>query len=99
MRCVLLVKLHIDQARAGRFMELLLENVQQSRLEEGCERFDVLVGESPDASVILYEVYKDDAAFQAHKQAAHYQAFVAARGDMITRSEFTLLRMAEENAP
>lgn len=40
--------------------------------EPGCERFDVLQPkgkEGPDLSrVILYEVYADDAAFQAHTQ-------------------------------
>ncbi len=40
--------------------------------EPGCERFDVLQPkgkEGPDLSrVMLYEVYADDAAFQAHTQ-------------------------------
>jgi (4S)-4-hydroxy-5-phosphonooxypentane-2,3-dione isomerase len=40
--------------------------------EPGCERFDVLhprTKEGPDLSrVMLYEVYADDAAFQAHTQ-------------------------------
>lgn len=40
--------------------------------EPGCERFDVLQPKNkqgPDLSrVMLYEVYADDAAFQAHTQ-------------------------------
>ncbi|MBX9751500.1 MAG: antibiotic biosynthesis monooxygenase [Roseococcus sp.] len=40
--------------------------------EPGCERFDVLQpkgkGGPDDSRVMLYEVYADDAAFQAHTQ-------------------------------
>jgi len=58
--------------------------------EPGCERFDVLQPkgkEGPDLSrVMLYEVYADDAAFQAHTQnprlartRAAYEALIEGR--------------------
>ena len=45
--------------------------------EPGCRQFDVNTGaESPDG-VLLYEVYDDAAAFEAHKLTPHYKEFAA----------------------
>jgi len=45
------------------------------RDEAGCRRFDVLAPAGDDARVVLYEIYDDRAAFDAHLASAHYAAF------------------------
>jgi len=65
-------------------LSLLKENARGARADEpGCRTFDVLV--SPEDPDILhaYEVYDDEAAFQAHRDSPHFQAWSAASGDMI----------------
>ena len=43
--------------------------------EPGCQQFDAVhVEEGPD-QIVLYEVYDDRAAFDAHLQAPHYAPF------------------------
>jgi quinol monooxygenase YgiN len=42
------------------------------RDEPGCLRFDVLQDNADPNRFYFYEVYQDDAAFQAHTQAPHY---------------------------
>ncbi|MFQ5973223.1 MAG: putative quinol monooxygenase [Alphaproteobacteria bacterium] len=62
------------------FHDLVVENARTSlRDEPGCRRFDVLVpdGDARDR-VALYEIYDDEAAFQAHLEAPHFQRFDAA---------------------
>ena len=54
-----------------------LENVKlharSSLLEPGCVRYEVLQDEDDPATICLYEVFEDEAAFQAHRAADHYK--------------------------
>jgi (4S)-4-hydroxy-5-phosphonooxypentane-2,3-dione isomerase len=43
--------------------------------ESGTLRFDVLVPREDDAKLFVYEVYRDDAAFEAHRNAASIALF------------------------
>ena len=45
----------------------------------GCLRFDVLQDQADDNHFYFYEVYRDEAAFQAHGQAPHFARWRAAR--------------------
>lgn len=56
--------------------------------EPGCERFDVLQPRGSDGQpdltrVVLYEVYADDAAFQAHTQNPRLARTRAAYAELI----------------
>lgn len=42
------------------------------RDEPGCFRFDVLQDDSDPNRIHLYEVYRDQAALEAHRKAPHY---------------------------
>lgn len=59
------------------FRAAMLENAAASRTKEpGCRLFDVC--ESADgAEIFLYEIYDDEAAFQAHLASDHYKRFNA----------------------
>jgi (4S)-4-hydroxy-5-phosphonooxypentane-2,3-dione isomerase len=70
---VLLVTIQIKPEFRDNFIESMLGDAIGSVEDEpGCLRFDVIQDEADANKIYLYEVYKDDAAFQAHTQAPHY---------------------------
>jgi autoinducer 2-degrading protein len=67
-----------------RFLPLILENARRSVADEpGCRRFDVCEDPADPASIFLYEIYDDEAAFEAHKRTEHFRRFEAASADMV----------------
>jgi autoinducer 2-degrading protein len=52
------------------------------RDEPGCFRFDVIQDQSDPNRFTFYEVYQDDAAFQAHAQTPHFQRWRAAAAEV-----------------
>jgi len=76
------------------FRSLMDANARQScALEPGCQRFDVLVPKGRDDTILLYEIYDNRAAFEAHLATAHYHLFDKASAAMVLRKvvqEFTL---------
>ena len=75
-RFVITVDFEIHAGKLEQFMPLMLDNAEKSRtLEAGCDRFDVLVPDGGGMHVILYEIYKDPAAFDAHLKTTHFLEF------------------------
>jgi quinol monooxygenase YgiN len=59
-----------------RFLELAREDASASVSKEpGCYQFDVTVEQAEPNRVVLYEVYEDEAAFNAHLQMPHLATF------------------------
>jgi (4S)-4-hydroxy-5-phosphonooxypentane-2,3-dione isomerase len=57
----------------SRFLEAIQENAAASlRDEPGCVRFDVVQDNDDANHFMLYEVYADAAAFEAHRAAPHF---------------------------
>jgi (4S)-4-hydroxy-5-phosphonooxypentane-2,3-dione isomerase len=74
---VLSVDLRIKPENVESFTAKAIENAADSRKEPGCRQFDVLVDPKDRTKVLLYEVYADDKAFDAHQQTAHFKKYVA----------------------
>jgi quinol monooxygenase YgiN len=87
---VVTVEFEIAAGKFASFMPLMLENAAASRREPGCHRFDVCTPHDRANVVFLYEIYADEAAFQAHLQASHFKAFATATGDMIVGRKLTV---------
>ena len=51
--------------------------------EPGCRRFDVLLPAQGSDRVLLYEIYDDEAAFEAHCASPHFLWFDAAAGPLV----------------
>ena len=84
------VEFEIDPSQWDAFMPLMLENAAHSRTgEPGCRQFDVCAGPPAPATVFLYELYDDRAAFDAHLASAHFKAFATATGSMIVNRRIT----------
>jgi len=62
-----IVKYRVRPGRMGEFLPLLRSHVARTKAEEpGCVQFDILIPHRDADTVHLYEVYADDAVFQAH---------------------------------
>jgi autoinducer 2-degrading protein len=95
---VVLVEMDTAPGDFAAFKELILANARASvRDEPGCRQFDVSVPKDAAQRVVLYEVYNDEAAFQAHMQTPHYKAFAAAAGPLITARRLVLCEMLGAN--
>jgi quinol monooxygenase YgiN len=90
---ILLVNIHIKADRIAAFREATLENARNSLQEPGIARFDVLQQSDDPSRFVLCEVYRDSAATAAHKETAHYHAWLAKVDDMFaeprTRALYT----------
>ena len=74
---VLQVNLRIKPENVDAFMKKALENAREARKEAGCRQFDVLVDPKDATRVMLYEIYNDEQAFEAHQQTPHFRKYVA----------------------
>lgn len=52
-------------------------------VEPGCSRFDIAANPDDPARILLYEIYDDAAAFDAHLASAHFQTFNADTRDWV----------------
>ena len=77
MSYVLEVQLRLKPENVDSFMKKLLENAAGARKEPGCKTFDVLVDPADKTKVMLYEVYADEKAFEAHQATAHFKKYLA----------------------
>ena len=73
---VIIAEFEVSTANRQEFLELCrYDGTSSVRDEPGCRQFDALtIDETPDA-VVLYEVYADRAAFDAHLATPHYATF------------------------
>jgi quinol monooxygenase YgiN len=73
---VIVVDFKIKPGEMKSFRRLIDENAKASvRDEPGCRRFDVLANPKDADRILLYEIYDDRAAFDAHRQTPHFAAF------------------------
>ena len=85
---VIVAEFDLARERVDEFMRLVRANAAASvRDEPGCRRFDVLSPETAaggDERIVLYEIYRDPAAFEAHLLTPHFKAFQDATAGLVT---------------
>lgn len=97
-----MVAFRLKAGSQAEFRRLVDENASASvREEPGCRRFDVL--EPPDEKnrVLLYEIYDDRAAFEAHLKTAHFMSFNRASAALVeqkTVTQYALVCAGSEGA-
>jgi quinol monooxygenase YgiN len=67
------------RARAGeedRIADILRQLVPATQAEPGCEHYYAHRSKEDARDFVLYERYRDDAAFEAHQQTEHFQKWV-----------------------
>ena len=80
---VIIAPIQIKEGHKEQFMQAIIEDAKGSVNDEpGCLRFDVIQDTGDENRIWLYEVYQDEAAFQAHTQAPHFIKFRDATADI-----------------
>ena len=69
---VVCVHVHVKPEHREEFIRQTLENARHTVQEPGNLRFDVIQRIDDPNRFMLYEVYRDEAGMEAHKQTAHY---------------------------
>ena len=77
MSFVLLVNIRIKPENVERWMKMAMENAREARKEPGCRQFEVLVDPQDKTRVVLFEIYNDDKAFEAHQATPHFKKYLA----------------------
>ena len=77
MSFVLVVNIRVKAENVEGFMAKLRENALAARKEPGCRQFEVLVDPQDRTKVMLFEVYADEKAFEAHQATPHFKKYLA----------------------
>jgi quinol monooxygenase YgiN len=96
---VILVDFRINEGAKSEFRRLIDANARDSCTHEpGCRRFDVL--EFPDQAdrILLYEIYDDRAAFEAHVGTPHFQHFSKASAPLVREKKVLACTLAFEGS-
>ncbi len=73
------VKVRIKPQLRQHFLEAIeVDALRSERDEPGCLRFNVLQDEHDENVYYFFEVYRDQAALEAHRAAPHYAVWRAA---------------------
>jgi quinol monooxygenase YgiN len=91
---VLVVNIRIKAENVDKFMTEVMANAKAARTEPGCKQFEVLVDKNDPTKVMLYEIYRDDAAFESHQQTPHFKQYIANAVPLLAARERTFMRRA-----
>lgn len=81
---VLVVSLRVKPDMDEQFLAAIEANAAASRRDEpGCRRFDVLRDNADPHHYVLYEMYDDEEAFEAHRAAPHFPLWRQAAGECL----------------
>ncbi|MDH0302475.1 MULTISPECIES: putative quinol monooxygenase [unclassified Pseudomonas] len=70
----LFIKTRVKPGTADAFLTAIRANAAASvATEPGCLVFDVSQDREEAEVIYLYEIYRDDAAYEAHTQTAHFR--------------------------
>jgi autoinducer 2-degrading protein len=87
---VILVDFRLKPGAKAAFRRLIDENARAScRDEPGCQRFDVMESPKQPDQILLYEIYDDRAAFDAHIRTAHFALFNEASAPLVATKVVT----------
>jgi len=94
MSFVLVVNIKIKPENVERWMKMAAENARAARKEPGCRQFEVLVDPKDKTKVVLFEIYDDDKAFEAHQATSHFKKYLAEAVPLLASRERNVLTKA-----
>jgi len=91
-----IVEFRILPAHVQAFHQAIVDNARLSlETEVGCRQFDVCRDPSDPALFFLYELYDDEAAFQAHLQSPHFLQMTSATASWVDAKVVRKLRRTQ----
>jgi len=85
---VTFVHVHVVEGAEDTFLAASRNNAENSRLEEGVTRFDVLQDIADPTRFLLVEGYVSEDAVTAHKETAHYAAWRSAVDGLMAEQRY-----------
>lgn len=65
------------EGEAERVAEILRGFLPEAQSEPGVKLFLISRGTESPAQFLFYELFRDEAAFKAHQESAHFKAYIA----------------------
>jgi len=81
------VEYDIVPGQIDAYLAALKENGAATVKEPGCHEFNILVSQKDPNHVLIFEVYNDAAAAQAHRETEHFKKYAATIKDMIAKRD------------
>lgn len=73
---ILQVTVQVKPEHVNEFLEVVRYDAEHSEKDEpGCLRFDVIRDNEDQNRFYFYEVYRDEAALEAHRQTPHFKLY------------------------
>jgi quinol monooxygenase YgiN len=95
---VIIAQFDLKPGTRDQFVEIALVDARASVANEpGCQRFDVLTSDDKPDAAALYEIYDDRAAFDAHLEMPHLQAFRDGIEDLVIDRDIRIFAV-DQNA-
>ena len=94
MSFVLAVNIRIKPESVDAFMKGVLENARAARKEPGCRQFEVLVDPNDRGKAMLFEIYDDESAFEAHQATPHFKRYLAEAVPLLASRERSIWKRA-----
>jgi autoinducer 2-degrading protein len=83
-------------AKPGQFdtyLAKMTEHARASRKEPGCVRFDVVVPQKGENTLLIYEIWKDSAALDVHANSPRMKAYREATKDLQAGRKITMCHL------
>jgi len=90
------VDIDVVPGQIDNYLAALKENGTASVHEPGCREFDIAVSQKDTNHVLIFEVYDNAAALDAHRQTDHFKKYAATTKDMVAKRDaraFSLVAM------
>jgi (4S)-4-hydroxy-5-phosphonooxypentane-2,3-dione isomerase len=81
------VEYDVQPGQVDAYLAALKENAAASVKEPGCHEFNILVSQKDPNHVLIFEVYDDAAAAQAHRETDHFKKYAATIKDMFVKRD------------
>jgi quinol monooxygenase YgiN len=95
----IIVDFRLKPGTRREFRRLIDVNAKLSATREpGCRRFDVLEPVGEDDRIVLYEIYSDRAAFDAHTKTEHFAHFDVESAGLVTSKHVVACELALEGS-
>ena len=86
-KTVIVARVMVKAGQEKAFIDIASKLVTATRAEEGNLFYALYQSTENPSAFIVYEEYKDDAAFEAHASSAHFAAFAEATNDLMDMDE------------
>jgi quinol monooxygenase YgiN len=65
------------EGQADKVADILARFLPEAQREEGAKLFLISRARENPAQFLFYELFRDEAAFKAHQESAHFKAYIA----------------------